>query len=36
MTIELGAAGPGQPAVVEPAGLSQLTLMRDLVDPYHH
>jgi hypothetical protein len=36
LTVELGADGLGEPSLVEPAGFTQLTLVRDVPNPYAH
>jgi calcineurin-like phosphoesterase family protein len=36
LTIDLDGDDPGEPALVEPAGLRQLTLGRDVQNPYAH
>jgi hypothetical protein len=36
LTVEIGTDGPSAPSLVEPPGFTQLTLERDVPNPYSH
>ncbi len=36
VSLKLAPGTPARPQLIEPAGITQLTLLRDIPDPYHH